>query len=139
MKWLPFITLSLTAMVAQTIARELAVFSIWPDCIFILAVHYALWAPWPDAAIAPLILGLLLGTGSTEQLGLHAFCYGAAAWGIVQIRQVLFRDHVVTQFVITLLSAFCVQLMVWLLRYWSGLEWPGWKGIVAPAFFTAVY
>lgn len=130
-------------MVCQTtIAPDLmAIHAIWPDWMFILAVFYALWAPWPEAAIAAWCLGLLFGTQtqSSPPIGMHAFCYGAAAWGIVRVRQVVYRDYAITQFVITLLSAMGVQLAVGMFLWWRSGRELSLTGILATAFFTALY
>jgi rod shape-determining protein MreD len=140
MKWLPFSILAMIALILQTtIAPAIAIHAIWPDCMFILTVHYALWASWPEAAIAGWCLGLLFDTQTLDPIGLHALCYGAAAWAIIQIRQVLFRDHVVTQFAITLLLAIFVQLTIWIFRSWHGYDGLTWTEIIWPTLFTAAY
>ena len=140
MKWPPFLILAVIALVCQTtVAPALAIHAIWPDWMFILAVYYALWAPWPEAAIAAWCLGLLFGTQTLDPLGLHAFCYGAAAWGIVRVRQVVFREHAITQFAVTLLFAMGVQLAVATFRWWRNAHEPSWIEGLTPAFFTALY
>lgn len=138
MKWSSFIILSLIAMICQSIARDLAIYSIWPDCMFILAVHYALWGPWPDAAIAAWILGMLLGTQTLDPLGLHAFCYGVAAWGIMKMRQVVFREHALTQFVTALFFTLLVQFMVGSFKWWRGSNDLTLTQMLWTALFTAV-
>jgi rod shape-determining protein MreD len=138
MKWLPFTVLAVVALVCQTtIVQSMAIHSIWPDWMFVLAVHYALWGPWPDAAIAGWVLGLMVGVSSGDRIGLHAFAFGAAAWAIIHIRHVLFRDHAITQLVVTLVFAFAVQLLVGGYRWWGAGS--GATSIWWPAFFTAVY
>jgi rod shape-determining protein MreD len=142
MRWVPFAILALVTIVFQTtIVPMTAVRSVWPEWTFILAVHYALWGPWPDAAIAAWLLGLLVDLQSAppDPIGLHAFCYGACAWAIIRIRSALFRDHPVTHGVVTLVFAFAMQLVIGLYRSWRLSEEGGYEGWVLPAFLTALY
>ena len=140
MRWLPFGILAVLALVFQTtVVPMMAVESIWPDWMFVLAVHYALWGPWPDAAIAAWLLGLIVGLQTADRTGLHAFCFGAAAWGIMRVRQVLFRDHAVTYVVVTLVFALAIQLMIGLYRWWSAPTATTREGLFWHAGMTAVY
>jgi rod shape-determining protein MreD len=140
MKWLSFAILAVLTVVLQTtVVQKMAIQSIWPDWMFVLAAYYALWGPWPEAAIAAWILGLLVDLQSLDRIGLHAFTYGAAAWGIMRLRQVVFRDHPLTQITLTLAFTLGVQLVVGLYRQWG----PGMEVSTTawwwPALFTAVY
>ena len=121
----------------------MAIGSIWPEWTFILVVHYALWGPWPDAAIAAWLLGLIVDFQSADPIGLHAFSYGAAAWAILRIRQVVFRDHPVTHVTVTLVFTFGVQLLIAAYRWWS-LSGPSagaglWLSAVLIALYTALW
>lgn len=139
MKWVSFGILAGVTIVLQTSAtRYVEIQSIRPDLMFILAAHYALWGPWPEAAIAAWILGLLVDLQSLDRLGLHAFSFGLAAWAIVRIRQIVFRDHAATQIAITLLFTFLIQLGVALYRRW-GIDNPTSGGILWPALLTGLY
>lgn len=146
MRWLAFGILAVLFVVCQTtFVPRLEVAGTWPNWTFILAVHYALWGAWPEAAIAAWILGLAvdLQTASPYPIGLHAFCYGGAAWVILRIRQALFRDHPATYVGITFAFALAIQLLVGLWRLWrvpgeeSGPDifWPS----LAIAIHTAVW
>ena len=115
MKWLPLAILALLAIVLQTtVVPWFRIGESGPDLLFVLAVHYALWGPWPDAGIAAWILGFVFSTQTDAPVGLHAFLYGAAAWGIMRIRQFVFREHPVTQFLVSLLFTFLVQSCIWI-------------------------
>ena len=142
MKWVPFGILALVVIVCQTtVVQAMAIDSIWPEWTFVLAVHYALWGPWPDAAIAAWLLGLVvdLQTSGPTPIGLHAFCYGAAAWMIVRVRQVVFRDHPVTHVLTTLVFAFGVQLLISMYHWWRAPGARGADGLWSTAFFIALY
>jgi rod shape-determining protein MreD len=107
--------------------------------MFVLAVYYALWGPWPDAAIAAWLLGLLVGAMTADRIGLHAFCFGGAAWAILRIRQVLFRDHPITQFAVTFAFALVVQLIVGVYRAWQAPASGAGDGWAASAVLIAAY
>ena len=75
MRWFSFAILAVIALVLQTtvvprmgiqFTRPDLVQSIRPDLVFILAVHYALWGPWPDAAIGAWILGFIASLQSGQ-------------------------------------------------------------------------
>jgi rod shape-determining protein MreD len=147
MRWLPFALLATVVIVCQTtlVPRLMTIYSIWPEWVIILAVHYALWGPWPDAAIAAWILGLLvdLQSAAPDPIGLHAFCYGLAAWAVIRIRQVLFRDHPVTHALVTLAFAFAVHTLTGLYYWWKlsgALDTEGlWRPALLFAGYTAVW
>jgi len=144
MKWGPFIILALATIVLQT--SVLAGFPLWgafPDLMFVLAVHYAMWAPWPEAGLAAWILGFILGAESAGvgTAALYAFCYGAAAWLIVLLRQVLFREHPATQVLVTLVFALGVQLAAEAFHGWKAgrpaLAVGAWPAALGTAVLTA--
>ncbi len=142
MKWLPFLILAAAATILQTtVARTIAIHAVSPDLMFLLAVHYALLGPWPEAAIAAWVLGLLFDTQTSSPwpLGLYAFCYGGAAWAMIRVRQVVFRDHPAAQIVITLVFTFLVQLAAWVFVWWRSQKGVAWSEIGWQALFTAVY
>ncbi len=139
MRWIPFSILAVLGIVLQTkVAPYLAIGSVWPDLMFLLVVHYALWGPWPEAAIGAWILGLLVDLNSTGRIGLFAFAYGGAAWGIMRVRQAVFRDHPMTQIVVTAAFALLVQMIAAIyLRYLHGAIEGLWWRALWTALFTA--
>ena len=141
MKWLPFTILAVIVVVFQTtlVPQALAIRSVWPEWTFILAVHYALWGPWPEAAIAAWLLGLSVDLFTADGAPVHAFGYGAAAWAIIRVRQVLFRDHPLTYMVVTFAFAIGVQLLVGFYRAWRFAGPDEGGGIWGPALAVAVY
>ncbi len=143
MKWVPFIILGVITLVCQTtISGIIAIHSIWPNWLFVLAVHYALWGPWPEAAIGAWLLGLavdlqtLAGFGS---MGVYAFLFGGAAWAIIRIRSALVREHALTQFLVTLVFAWAIELLSELHRQWRTPAEMLSVAVWWPAFFTALY
>lgn len=140
MKWLPFGILACITIICQTtFVPSMAIHHIWPDWMFVLAVHYALWGPWPDAAIAAWLLGLIVDLQSSDRIGLYAFSFGAAAWAIMYVRQAVFRDHPLTHVVMTLFFAFGVRLLAAFYDWWCGTTSGSFGALFYPAFFTALY
>lgn len=138
MKWFPFAILTATAIVLQTSATPLVqIQSIRPDLMFLLAVFYALWGPWPDGAIAAWILGLIVDLESHDRIGLHALIFGVAAWAMIRIRQIVFRDHAITQILVTLVFTALVHVAGGLYNGW-GSESAG-NGYLWPALMTGIY
>jgi len=141
MKWRAFIILAIVMIVCQTtIVPAMAIYSVRPNWMFVLAVHYALWGPWPDAAIGAWLLGLMIDLQTVSQaghVGLYAFLFGGSAWAILRIRQVFFRDHALTQLLVTGIFALLIELVVEVYRQW-GAE-ASTASIFMPALFTALY
>jgi rod shape-determining protein MreD len=138
MKWISFAILAGVTVVLQTSATPFVeIQSVRPDLMFILAVHYALWGPWPEAAMAAWILGLVADLQSLDRVGIHALCFGLAAWAIVRIRQIVFRDHAATQIAISFVFTILIQMVVSLYRLWGTGE--SRAGILWPAVLTGVY
>jgi rod shape-determining protein MreD len=143
MRWVPFAILAIVVIVCQTtfVRSLMAIREIWPEWMIVLAVHYALWGPSPDAAIGAWILGLTvdLQTAAPHPIGLYAFSYGLAAWTVIRIRQVLFRDHPVTHAVVTLVFAFAVHVMAGGYFWWKHRIPIDTEGLWRPAFLFAGY
>ncbi len=140
MKWFSFAILAVLTIVFQTtVVQAMAIHSVWPNWMFILAVHYALWGPWPDAAMAAWTLGLIMDLFSGGRIGLNAFCFGGAAWAIMHLRQVMFRDHPMTQILVTLLFMLVMQGITGLYYCWDASVTIPWKDIGWSALFTALY
>lgn len=144
MKWLPFAILAVVGIVCQTTIVPLMRIrgDVGPDWMFILAVYYALWGSWPEAAIAAWILGVVTDLDSTSAPGsricLHAFCYGAAAWGIIRMRQAIMRGHWLAQGFITLIFALGVEVAVRWYQHWAaglpGIGGASWSAILSAAY-----
>lgn len=141
MKWRPFIILAVLTLICQTtIVPVMAIYSVWPNWMFILAVHYALWGPWPDAAIGAWVLGFgvdLQTVGAAGHIGLYAFLFGGTAWAIIRIRKIFFRDHALTQVLVTGVFALVVELAVEIYRQWGSEA--SKASFFLPALFTALY
>ncbi|HSW46916.1 MAG TPA: rod shape-determining protein MreD, partial [Phycisphaerae bacterium] len=142
MKWAAFLILAVITLIGQTtIAQVIAIHSIRPNWMLVLAVHYALWGPWPEAAIGAWFLGLAVDLASLPVGGrmVYAFSFGAAAWIIIRIRTVFWREHALTQLLITFVFALAIELLVDVYRHWGGLAAISRSSLLWPAVFTALY
>jgi len=144
MRWVTFVILAVVTLVCQTtIAQAITIHgTVRPNWMFVLAVFYAFWGPWPEAAIGAWFLGLAVDLQSLPiggRIGLYAFAFGGAAWIIIRIRSVFWREHAVTQFVLTLLLALVIEFLAGLVRRWGALDGMSKAALFWPAFFTALY
>lgn len=147
MKWLPFLMLLVfTAVLQTTLAPVLAIGPIRPDWMLLLAVHYAIWGRWPDAALAAWGLGFAMDLCSANIPGqgtaaLHALTYGAAACAILYLRVDLFREHWLTQPAITFVFTWLVHMVIGLVYVKSSTSptAPGFFGLFGLSFLTALY
>ena len=91
------------------------------------------------AAVAGMMVPLALGTQTSDPMGLHAFCYGAATWAIVRLRQLTVREHPATQLLITFAFTFLVQVTIWIALRWLAAPRIGWMSMIGAALVTAAY
>ena len=143
MKWSTFIVLGAVTLICQTtIAHVITIYSIRPNWMFVLAVHYALWGPWPEAAIGAWFLGLAVDVQTMSaggRIGLYAFSFGAAAWLIIRIRAVFWREHPLTQLSLTFVFALAIEMAADLYRHRVDLGATPTSSLFWPTFFAAVY
>jgi rod shape-determining protein MreD len=143
MRWGVFIFLGVLTLVAQTtVAQAIAIQGVRPNWMFVLVVHYALWGPWPEAAIGAWCAGLAVDLAALPvggRIGLYAFTFGAAAWMILRIRSVFWREHALTQLLITFVFAAAVELLADVYRYWGGLGTMSRVALIWPPLCTALY
>jgi rod shape-determining protein MreD len=79
----------------------------WPriEYLPILAIFYALYAAEPAAPMCGLLCGLCYDIITpTEFFGSHAVPLALIAYCVVKVRLSIFREHFVSQFIITLLA-----------------------------------
>jgi len=83
-----------------------------PEPLFLLACFAALFAAQPNQGLlVAWIFGLLKDLGSASPLGLHALLFVAIAWGILQLRRVVFREHPLPQFAVVLVGALLLEFL----------------------------
>lgn len=109
--WLGFAVLAVVGVCLQTaFVPHVEIFSARPDVMLLLAVFYALHARGYDGLIAAWLCGLLVGLCSLAGLGLFCCLYGVVVLPVYAARAAVFRDHLATHLVFTLVCALLVQL-----------------------------
>ncbi|MBX3395856.1 MAG: rod shape-determining protein MreD [Phycisphaerae bacterium] len=147
MRWLPFAILLYVTTVLQTaFAPFIAIHTVRPDLMLILAVYYAMHARRYDALIACWIIGLvtdLAGTSYTEQgysnIGVSAMAFGIIGLIVVSMRELAFRESAATQLITTFLAKLALNLMVGSHMLYVLDDWGRFPGVFTVAFWHAVY
>lgn len=117
MRWIAFAILTYVVTVLQVaVVPFVAVHTIRPNLLVILAVHYALAARTHDALLACWIIGLVVDLTSLSyaehaNVGLHALSLGLIALVIVSLRDLTFRDSVVTQLFFTFAAKLALSVL----------------------------
>jgi rod shape-determining protein MreD len=145
MNWVGFAVLVyLTTVVQTSVAPFLAVHSIRPDFLVIVAVFFGLYARAADAMLGCWIIGLLIDLSSLSHpvranVGLHALTLGLLAVFMVKTRGVTFREGMVSHLIYTFVVCFLLTLAVRLHTTWDSPDWPALGRQSAVAFYTSVY
>src|SRR5262245_59940370 len=145
MRWIPFaILLYLATTFQTTVAPFLSVHNVRPDLLVIIAAHYALAARTHDTLLACWFIGLAadltsLGYDRHSGVGLHALAMGLAALCIVGVRDLLLRDSVITQLVITFLVALLQSIVVGAYFWYMVANRPHLSDILLSGVYGAIY
>jgi rod shape-determining protein MreD len=116
MRWIAFLIL-LYLMSALQVSHlggiPAANGELWPRIEFLplLAVFYALYAAEPAATLAALVCGLMYDLRNSDYLGTSAIPLALVALGIARVRLSIFREHFVSQVIVTLLSVLAFALL----------------------------
>ena len=103
MRWLTFMILVAAALTLQsTVAPRLEIFGVRPDWLLVVVLFFGLYAPSGDAIFGGWIIGIAADLMTIERLGLLALSYALSALLVVAVRDYLFRDRAVTQFILAL-------------------------------------
>ncbi len=147
MHWIAFTILVYVVTVLQTtLAPFIAVHTIRPDLIVIVAVHYALLARNNDALIACWLIGLAIDlTGLSyshsgyANVGINAFCLGLLAMLIVKTRELTFRESALTQLAVTFLVKLSLGVLVGIHMLYALDQLDRLGDILTTSFWAAVY
>lgn len=155
MRWLPVLILSYLVIVLQTsVGRVLTlqvpvVGVISPDLAAVVAVFLALRAPSAtDAMLLCWVLGLLVdltaggGLGAGTVVGPMPLAYALAGGAVSRMREALFLEHALTQFLLVLL--FCAFThTAWITTQavvnWREVSWSGYFGMLGRMAVSAFY
>ena len=118
MRWFPFFLLAYIVVAVQLALRGALGWGQWtPNLVFLLVVFVGMHALIEPAMIAGLILGLMHDVIASHGIGTHALAYALLAAIAVQLRGIMYSDHIVTHIMMPL--ALGVLLLAYLLvRQW---------------------
>ena len=145
MHWIAFAILLYVVTVLQSSGTPLiAVRSIQPDLLVIMAVHYALLARPLDAMIACWFIGFAIDLASLSfsghsNVGVNAFTLGLIGFCIVKIRELTFRENAVTQVLFTSIAKFALSLLVGMHMLHAIDQWNRFGEILSAAIGAAIY
>lgn len=109
--WLGFLILAFIAVCAQTaLAPHVEVLHARPDLMLLLVVFYGIHARGSDGLLTAWVAGLFTDLCSQEPLGLYCVLYSVVALVLIQARELVFRDHLLTHVVLTFVLALAVKL-----------------------------
>jgi len=141
MRWIGFlILLALAAVLQSTVVSWIRIQRIGPDLVFLLALFYLLYAEPLDALIVAWLAGLTLDLFSQVRLGTFAFSFGLVGLVLVRLRQLVFRDHPVTQLFLALVGCELTQAVARSVTavLEPRLAW-GPTDVLLGALYTALY
>lgn len=105
-------TAKLAILAGVALAFELAAFDALPfrgaraEALLVLACFAALFArDSRQGLLASWIVGLVKDLATAAPFGLYALLFLGAGWGVLQIRQILFREHALTQLAVAFVAA----------------------------------
>ncbi len=126
----------------------------WPSIEYLpmLAIFYALFAAEAYAPLCGLLCGIAydLGNHGADLVGTTAVPLAVTAWLVVRIRLSIFRDHAISQLLITLLAVLAFALLCLPMRSLAKAPFEGhsvwthfislagnaiYTALVAPAFY----
>jgi rod shape-determining protein MreD len=112
-RWIPFLILAYVAMGLQLgLGPFIAYHRASPNLMLLVAVFVAVNAPRDVALIACFVAGLIQDLGTLQTFGLFALCYGLIAVVIVNAQQVVYKDHPLTHFSLTLGAGLVVAAVI---------------------------
>jgi rod shape-determining protein MreD len=149
MRWLPFFILAYVALGVQSgLSGYDQVYRGRPNLVLLAALFVAVHAQRDAALLAAFVLGLMQDLLTDSPLGLNAFAYGAIAAIIVNVQEVVYRDHVLTHVSLGLVGGLIYAAIVYLhglVYHWahagrsSSSSWsrPSLLPLLAGAVYTA--
>lgn len=118
MRWFPFLLLAYIVVAVQLALGGALGWGQWtPNLVFLLVVFVGMHALLEPAMIAGLLLGLMHDVIASHGIGTYALAYTLLAALAVQLRGIMYSDHIVTHVMMPM--GLGVLLLVYLLfRQW---------------------
>ena len=103
MRWLSYFMLAYVAVAMQiALAPFIAYHHAAPNLVLLAVIFIAVNAPRDPALLGCFVLGMLQDLVTQQQPGLFALSYGLVAMFVVSTQQVVYREHPLTHFSLTL-------------------------------------
>ena len=123
MRWLPFFILAYVVLGVQSgLSGYDQVYRGRPNLVLLAALFVAVHAQRDAALLASFMLGLMQDLLTDSPLGLNAFAYGAIAAIVVNVQEVVYRDHVLTHVSLGLVVGLIYAAIVYvhgLIYHWA--------------------
>ena len=118
MRWFPFLIVSYLVVAVQFTLASVLGWGIWtPNLVLLFVLFVGMHAMLEPAMVAGLILGLMHDVIASHGIGTYALGYTLIAAIAVQLRGVMYSDHIVTHIMMPL--ALGLLLLFYLLfRQW---------------------
>lgn len=145
MHWVAFgILLYCLTVVQSAVVPLIAVHTIVPNLMMIVAVYYALTARSRDALLACWTIGFVIDLASLSyvghgNVGLHALTLGGVGLLIVKVRAFTFRESVLTHLVLTFAATMFVFVATGCHLMWVRGDWSRLAAFATAGFYTSVY
>jgi rod shape-determining protein MreD len=138
MRWITYFVLAYAALAIQAGAGP---YLRWngaaPNLVLIAALFIAINAPRETALLGCLCLGLMQDLLTQSPLGLYAISYGLVAMFVVSTQQVVYREHPMTHFTMSLVGGLMTSALIFI---HGMIHRPGagaW-GLVVTTVYTAI-
>jgi rod shape-determining protein MreD len=97
MRWFPFLLLAYMVVAVQLALRGALGWGVWtPNLVFLLVIFVGMHALLEPAMIAGLLLGFMHDVIASHGIGTYTLAYAVVAGIAVQLRGIMYSDHVVT-------------------------------------------
>lgn len=118
MRWFPFLLLAYIVVAVQFALGGALGWGGWtPNLVFLLVIFVGMHALIEPAMVAGLVLGLMHDVIASHGIGTYALGYAVVAAIAVQLRGIMYSDHMVTHVMMPLGLGFLLLLYL-LARQW---------------------
>jgi rod shape-determining protein MreD len=145
MKWLPYFILAYLILGFQIGLRGFVEFKgAAPNLVLIVVIFLALNAPREPALLGCFLLGMMQDLLTLHPVGTWAVAYGLVAYFVLSTQEVVYPEHPLTHFSMTLaggiLCAVVLSLHAWLYAWFHGKNNGQSQavGLFASALYSAI-
>jgi rod shape-determining protein MreD len=118
MRWLAYFILAYVMLGLQLgLGAHVQYRGVGPDLVLLAVIFISLNAPREEAMLGAFLLGAMQDLVTLQPMGLYAFSYGLVAMIVSTGGQLAYREHPLTQFVMTLLGGIITAIIL-LIQGW---------------------